>query len=88
MVQRYDYDTKIVDGWKEHRGVFENDSGGYVKYEDYLALQAQVRAEAEFPTIPRWVFDQIPKNKRYELNYTDGIWCLDGKVLKQQGGAE
>jgi hypothetical protein len=44
MVQRYDYDTKIVNGWKEHHGVFENDDGGYVKYEDYLAMAAQVEA--------------------------------------------
>jgi hypothetical protein len=42
MVQRYDYDTKIVDGWEERRGVFENDNGGYVKYEDYLVMTAQV----------------------------------------------
>jgi hypothetical protein len=43
---------------------------------------------SEFPTVPNWVRDQIPKNKRYELNYTDGIWRLNGKVLKQQGDKE
>ena len=42
MVQRYDYDTKIVDGWEENHDIFENDDGGYVKHEDYLALAAQV----------------------------------------------
>jgi len=42
MVQRYDYDTKIVDGWEENHDIFENDDGGYVKHEDYLALAAQI----------------------------------------------
>jgi hypothetical protein len=42
MVQRYDYGTKIVDGWEENHDIFENDDGGYVKHEDYLALAAQV----------------------------------------------
>jgi hypothetical protein len=65
MVQRYDYDTKIVDGWKEHRGVFENDDGGYVKYEDYLAMGAQVYSLKQSGTALRELCDEIIDHLRY-----------------------
>jgi hypothetical protein len=46
MVQRYDYGMKCTmlgfgDGIVEY-GIIENSKGVYVKYEDYLALAAQV----------------------------------------------
>lgn len=48
-----------------------------------LSTNPAIPKSQSFQVIPKWVINRMPKNQKCAVNYDNGVWRLNGKIINQ-----